>query len=137
MDSNELNVLVPEPVRVIAGGETVEVLPLTIGQIPAMARALRGVPFGSEGDVLDVLALVADHGDAIAEAVAIAVRRPRQWIDGLTADEFIQLTAAVIGVNAGFFTRSVLPAVSDMMTKLAGATLFSDSSHTDTAGPRS
>jgi len=133
----EWNLLAPEPVTVTAGGETVEILPLTVGQIPAIARALRGVRLPPEGEPLDVLALVAEHGDPVADAVAIAVRRPRQWIDRLPADEFAHLSAAVVGVNADFFTRRVLPAVTDLMATAAGSMRSSASSSTDTDGRRS
>lgn len=127
MAEGELSRLAPAATKTVAaGGEEIEVAPMTVGQLPAFARAIRGVPLNLEGEI-DVVALVGDHGDQIAEAVAIAVGRPTAWISGLALDEFAQLAAAVLEVNADFFAQRVLPGMTVALTRLT-STLGSISS---------
>ncbi len=94
-------------------GQPIEVTPLTVGQIPAVMRALRGVDLARfDGDNLDVLGdLLADHGDGIITAVAIAARQPQPVVADLELDEFLALFAVVLEVNADFFARRVAPAL--------------------------
>lgn len=47
------------------------------------------------------------------EAVAIASRRPNEWVAGLELDEAIRLAQAVFEVNADFFIRRLLPAITE------------------------
>jgi len=110
---------VPE-MMVEAGGETVTVRPLTIGQLPAFMRALKGVQFqvGEEGT--DVIGLIADHGEAIAEAVAVATGLSVDQVAALAPDDFIGLAEAVVEINADFFARRVLPRFSSALERLAG-----------------
>ena len=58
---------------------------------------------------IDWLTLFGERGDDLLSAIAIAVGKPRAWVDELAADEAILLAAKVIEVNADFFTRTVIP----------------------------
>ena len=53
--------------------------------------------------------MFGERGDDLLSAIAIAVGKPRAWVDELAADEAILLAAKVIEVNADFFTRTVIP----------------------------
>lgn len=130
---DELSVMEPAPSGVPYQGETLNITPLTVGQIPAFSRAVRpmfaslvglvgSIPLGdgaSEGGGLpgevrvspeDVLALIADHGDAFIEAAAIATRREREFIAKGMLDEFVGLVLEIIRVNADFFVQAVVKA---------------------------
>lgn len=138
MDDLE-NVLPAEWQVVTVGGELIEVTPLTIGQLPAFTRALRPclAQFDGAGDGgVDIAALLAEHGEHIIEAVAVAVRRPREWVSALPADEFIALAEKIMEVNADFFLRRVLPALTSAtqrITSMVGRTPSNASSPTGTA----
>jgi hypothetical protein len=52
----------------------------------------------------------------VVVALAVAARRPREWVAQLSLDAAIQLAEAVFEVNADFFIRRLLPT----LTKAAG-----------------
>lgn len=130
---DDLDVLEPTEVKVVAGGRTFTVRPLTVGQLPAFARALRPVlpalqrALGGNGavDPAAIADLIADHGDALIDAVAIAAGAKRKDVEALDPLAFIELATPVIRVNADFFSRRLRPAVAaaaQAMTHGAGST---------------
>ena len=72
-------------------------------------RAISPVMQQLSSTEIDWLALFGERGADLLSAIAIAVGKPRPWVDELTADEAILLAAKVIEVNADFFTRTVIP----------------------------
>lgn len=60
-------------------------------------------------DAVELLGLIADHGDAINEAVAIVTGEPREVIEALNLEEAAEVLRAVWAVNQDFFTQRVLP----------------------------
>ncbi len=121
MQASELDVIDPPPRVMTIRGERLEIRPLTLGQLPAMARlaepiaqsvlGLPGVP--AEGDDLLALtaALLKAHGDALPSAVALAVNRPLKWAALLTLDDFSAVAVVVVAVNQDFFLQGItLPA---------------------------
>lgn len=138
---DDLNVLVPPSVTLTVGGESVAITPLRIGELPAFTRAIAPAVAEFRRDGIDWLALFGLHGEAMLTALAVATRKPREWIEGLAADEAILLAAKVIEVNSDFFARRVLPKVEAAMAQLpvtaAGSTSPSGSSPTATASPTS
>ena len=105
----ELDRLVPAGLELVIGGEALTIKPLKVGQLPAFLRAISPVMQQLTAAEIDWLALMGERGDDLLSAVAIAVGKPRAWVDELAADEAILLAAKVIEVNADFFTRTVLP----------------------------
>lgn len=101
----------PVPVALVIADEALELTPLKVGELPAFTRAIR--PFAERlGTEPDWLSLLAEHGEAVLAALAIASRRPRAWIDGLDLDEAIRLAEALLEVNADFFVRRVSPQIA-------------------------
>lgn len=104
-----------DPQVVQAGGSAYAIRPLTVGQLPAFTRALKpALPalnglFASEAELgaEQIAGLVADHGDSLITAVAIALKAPRPDIEELDLVEFMTLLPAIIKVNADFFARSL------------------------------
>ena len=78
---------------------------------------MRREPQGIYAQVFEVIELFGDAFE-IADAVAIAVGKPRAWVDELAADEAILLAAKVIEVNADFFTRTVIPKLDGLFTQV-------------------
>ena len=114
---NELEKLIPQAVELTVGGETLAIKPLKVGQMPAFLRAISPIMQHLTRSEIDWLALFGEHGDDLLSAIAIAVSKPRPWVDDLTTDEAILLAAKVIEVNADFFTRTVLPKLDGLFTR--------------------
>ena len=124
MAADQFTALPPVPLIIFVGGERLELTPLKLGEIPGFARAIR--PLASSLSVSpDWLALLDEHGEAVIEAVAIASRRPKDWLAGLELDDAVRLTEAVFEVNADFFIQRVWPSLSEAAaqigTRMAGA----------------
>ena len=124
--------LPPVPVTLVIGGERLELTPLKVGDVPAFARAVQPVAASLSASP-DWLALLAEHGEAVIDAVAIASRRPPEWVTNLALDDAVRLAEAVFEVNADFFIQRVLPSLTEAATRVSqtlgaripGATHFS------------
>jgi len=112
---SDLDTLVPQATEVTIGGETVRITPLKVGQLPGFLRAISPVMQQISSADIDWLSLFGERGDDLLSAIAIAVGKPRAWVDELAADEAIMLAAKVIEVNADFFTRTVMPRLDGVL----------------------
>ena len=110
--------LPPVPVTLVIGGERLELTPLKVGDVPAFARAIQlaAASLSASPDWLELMAL---HGEAVVEAVAIASRRPPEWVRDLELDDAVRLAEAVFEVNADFFIQRVLPSLTDAATRVS------------------
>ncbi|MGH8521943.1 MAG: hypothetical protein ACREU9_11115 [Gammaproteobacteria bacterium] len=114
-------------IPMVVGGKTLEVVPLTVGQLPAFARAIRSLAPALQGGEADWLGLLAEHGESMIAAVGIATGLKHEDLAGLPPDEFVALAAALMEVNMDFFVRRLTPAVNAAAEKIvtvsgAGAT---------------
>jgi hypothetical protein len=113
---NDLDTLVPQGIELVIDGEPLVIKPLKVGQLPGFLRAISPVMQQISSTEIDWLALFGERGDDLLSAIAIAVGKPRAWVDELAADEAILLAAKVIEVNADFFTRTVMPRLDGVLT---------------------
>lgn len=118
-----LDVYVPEPRVIEAGGKTLQILPLKVRQIPAFARHITPVvgPLLS-GEFLEAMAV---GGEDLVQAVRVATGEPEAWLADLYPQDFLVIVAAVVEVNADFFAQRVLPALDlavENTRKILGAT---------------
>ncbi len=113
--------LPPVPMSIDVAGEHIDLTPLKVGEVPAFARAVHPIA-ASLSTSPDWLALLAGHGEAVIAAVAIATRRPVEWVASLDLDEAVRLAEAVFGVNAVFFIQRLLPSVTQAAARI-GQTL--------------
>ena len=118
----DLEKLIPQALELTVNGETLAIKPLKVGQMPAFLRTISPVMQHLSRTEIDWLTLFGERGDDLLSAIAIAVGKPRQWVDDLAADEAILLAAKVIEVNADFFTRTVMPRLNGEMGGLIGRT---------------
>lgn len=119
---NELEKLIPQATELTLHGEALAIKPLKVGQMPAFLRAISPVMQHLTRNEIDWLTLFGEHGDDLLSAIAIAVGKPRLWVDDLAADEAILLAAKVIEVNADFFTRTVMPKLDGLFTQAKSLT---------------
>lgn len=111
MSENVFAGLPPVPESMVIGGETLEISPLKVGELPTFARAVR--PIASKlGPDPDWLRLLSEDGESMIQALAIACRRPPEWVSNLALDDAIRLAEAVFGANADFFIRRVVPEIT-------------------------
>ncbi len=115
---SDLDTLAPASVKLIVAGEAIALKPLKVGQMPAFLRAVSPVMQSLSKPEIDWIALFGERGDDLLAAIAIAVGKPRDWVDDLAADEAILLAAEVIEVNADFFTRTVIPKLDGLLTPI-------------------
>jgi hypothetical protein len=108
----------PVPRVVTVAGTALELTPIRLGELPRLLAAVRPIAadLSVEPDWLDLL---ARHGEAVLELLAITTRRERAWIEGLALDEAVTLATAVFEVNADFFVRRVAPAIQGAAQRLA------------------
>ena len=114
---SDLEQLIPQASSLVIHGETLAIIPLKVGQMPAFLRAITPVMHHLNRSEIDWIALFGERGDDLLSAIAIAVGKPRSWVDDLAADEAIVLAAKVIEVNADFFTRTVMPKLDGLFTQ--------------------
>jgi len=109
-----LDVLEPVATTVTFNGKELKLSPLKVGQIPAFARHIRpqlGSAMTGKIDVVAIMGLLADSGDNIIEAVALASGVPADELRDTTPDKLIELAIAVVKVNADFFKGRLTPAI--------------------------
>lgn len=109
--------LPPVPTALVIDGESLELTPLKVGELPAFARAVQPL-VDSLSVSNDWMALLTQHGEAVIAAVAIASRRPEAWVAGLEIDEAVRLADAVFEVNADFFIRRLLPVITETACRI-------------------
>ena len=118
MGGDTFAALPPVPVTLVIGGERLDLTPLKVGDVPAFARAIQpaAASLSASPDWLELLAL---HGEAVVEAVAIASRRPPEWVRDLEIDDAVRLAESVFEVNADFFIQRVLPSLTEAATRVS------------------
>ena len=118
MGGDTFAALPPVPVTLVIGGERLDLTPLKVGDVPAFARAIQpaAASLSASPDWLELLVL---HGEAVVEAVAIASRRPPEWVRDLELDDAVHLAEAVFEVNADFFIQRVLPSLTEAATRVS------------------
>ena len=112
----DLEKLIPQDTLVQVAGEAIAISPLKVGQLPAFLRVISPVMAQLSAPEINWLALFGERGDDLLTAIAIAVRKPREWVDNLAADEALLLAAKVMEVNADFFTRTVIPKLDGLFS---------------------
>ena len=119
---NELEKLIPQATELILNGEALAIKPLKVGQMPAFLRAISPVMQHLTHTEIDWLTLFGEHGNDLLSAIAIAVGKPRLWVDELAADEAILLAAKVIEVSGDFCPRTVMPKLDVLFTQAKSLT---------------
>jgi hypothetical protein len=122
MGNSDLDVLDPPDTRVRVGGVDVVVKPLTIGQLPRFVRAIQpAMPQLSVDGDLDWVTLVAEHGEGLIAAAAVATGLEPKDIEALPPDEFVVLCGTLFEANMDFFVRRLAPAMERVSDRIVAA----------------
>jgi len=114
-----LESFVPVPVPVAVGGHRIEILPLRVRQIAAFSKAIAPAMPMILAD--DLPGAVVGHADAVRDACCVATGLDPDEIDGLFADDFMELVATVYTVNLDFFHQRVLPVLRATQERIVAA----------------
>lgn len=125
--ADEYSVIAPAPATATLLGKPVEITPLTIGEIPKFARAIRPLVgsftsmLGGQFSAELLLDLAADHGDALIEAAALGSRVPLEDVRKAEPGEFFDLVGAVVRVNKDFLKGRLKQAMQAAMAPAPAA----------------
>lgn len=116
---------------VSVAGVVVDVSPIRLGELAALAPLFKGVSIDVEGTPADVALslLTSGNADAVIKALAIASRQSDAFIGGLELDQAVLLLAAVLEANADSVKKKLLPTVNRVLTVMmpaAGQTVSPD-----------
>lgn len=104
----------------LSNGREQKMLPLKFRQFGLVSAILKRLKINVlEGDV-DVMALVADHHEEVAEILHIALGWPLEEVQDLYLDDIATLTLAMIEVNGNFFSQRMLPALEKLKAASSG-----------------
>lgn len=126
---DELAALLPQPQILKFSHHTVEITPIRVSEIQAFSRAiapmavaLQGLTVNSPAGPVSWLTLVSEHTTSVVQAVAVATRSPKEWVEGLTVGELVLLATKVVEVNADFllqvWTQQAWPALSKLLVRV-------------------
>ena len=113
--TQDLDIIDPPARAITFAGREVMITPLTTGQIPGFARSIKPLMglaeridnIGAE-DLLDIM---ADYGDNIIEASALASGIPIDDIRQSSPIDMLPLVRAIIEINQDFFARRLAQAL--------------------------
>lgn len=79
-----------------AGGERLEVRPVTLSELPRVERVMDGWRslVASNGEVMD-----SEAWDAFLDLLAASVGKDRHWLESLTESDFENLACLVLSIN--------------------------------------
>lgn len=98
-------------------GQQYEIKPLKTAQVPdimELAESFIDKFSGVDNLEAELAKIVITHSRDLIKAVTVASRIPKNVIDELDLDEFLELTMAVVEVNLDFFVNRLLPALQAM-----------------------
>jgi hypothetical protein len=118
-DADPWAVFAPPAATLQVAGRSVDVSPLRLGEVPAVARALAplaamiaGMVQGQGPDAHQMVnwaQAIGQHGAAIIAAIAAASRTEPAWVEQLELDSAAELGQTLVNANADFFMRRLLP----------------------------
>lgn len=110
--------LLRAPVEVSLAGETFQIKEIPWGKHHLVSAKLLPVFMSAkiqEGQPFDLTDILVAGGEAIMDVLAIAINRPRSFMDEITYDEGKALLSAVMETNKELFAKKVLPDLMRLM----------------------
>lgn len=106
----------PTQTLTLSDGRVFEIKPFTFGQMADAARALGAV--GSVIAMVDIIGLMTalvEAGEPAVKLVQMATSMTQEQVLALPQDDGIAVLAAVLEVNADFFARRVITAMTRLL----------------------
>lgn len=116
---SELEVLFPAGKTLHIGDDTLVIKPLTAGQYPSFFRCIQPMTGLFESASIDWMTLLCEYGSDVLMAISIAIEKPRGWINSLMPDQVLLIAAAIIEVNADFFSKRLIPMFNALMQQVS------------------
>lgn len=101
--TTDLTALFPAAATVRVGDEEVQIRPVTLGQLPELISAMRGMELSAD---LDPISLLLEEPEAASVLLAICIGRPASWIESLPVSAAARVMTAVLEANRDFFTQA-------------------------------
>lgn len=127
-----MEAIAPTTSNVTFRGERLEIQPLTVGAVPKIVRLARPVidavldlealPDEHSGEMVNLaLDMIDKHGDALFQAVALAIGRDREFVEGGDIGDFVDLCKTLVEVNRDFFVRRLGPLLAERARARSGS----------------
>lgn len=122
-DADDLGVIDGDQAVVTIKGQAYSFGPLTVGQLPAFARAVKpmaddlGPVLAGDFSLDKLIGLMADHGDGAIDAISVATRIPREVVEGAAPDDLVKILALALSLNRDFFVRRLSPTVQAVVKR--------------------
>ena len=124
MKTDAMEVIDASVTKVNVGGQVIELRPLKVGAVPKILRLARPVidavldldslPDEDTDAMVDLaMNMVDQHGDALFEAVGVAIGKEKAWVEDADIGDFIELCIKLVKVNQDFFTRRLAPLLAE------------------------
>lgn len=109
--------------QITINGTAIDIRPLRVKHLTEAARIAEPIMRAvAEAGSFDPMKLLR-HADDIIALVALATGTEEAWVGDLDATDLMELAAAVIEVNADFFTRSLVPRFEALTQNLSTTSL--------------
>lgn len=69
-------------------------------------------------DPATVLQFISSHSDLVTDALVVLLDTKKEIVESLDLAQMVEVVAAVVKVNADFFTTQVLPKLAGVMAKI-------------------
>ncbi len=116
--------LLVTPIEVTANGETLRIRPFAFSQLPEVTARLLPLfsSLESEGETINLDRLIVNGGENLFQVLAMAIEKPREWIDELRGEQGYEeaksLIKAVYEANKGLFTKKLMPDLQALMARM-------------------
>ena len=127
--SNELNTLFPGKEITLSTGEIINIKPFTFGQLPKalklgqkigvlLADLYKQGKFDEQANTTTNLMLIlSEGGEDLMSLISLGIGKDRAWFDNLQGDDGLTLTIAFLEVNIDFFTKKMMPQITQAIQK--------------------
>jgi hypothetical protein len=106
LSPDDLGVLAPPRAEIkLASGTVLVLSPVRVRHLAAFVRALGPSWRGIVSPDRDLWDLIAEYGDNLSEALAIAAEVPRETVEAMQPGEYLEALDAMLRINGGFFGR--------------------------------
>ena len=119
---NELDILFDSRKTFVINGEEISIRPFAFGELPIVIGLLKGLGSyfamhqanGTLNSIDGMFDIISAGGENLIQALALNVKKPRNWFDTVSPDEGVALMEAFLVMNLSFFTNRVLPAIKTL-----------------------